>query len=79
MGEDLEEGKIFINGIEFKGVTDIEFEKIVEDHPEPKIYNNGYSISGELIINKRFKKQLLRKLKWWRFKYKIKSILKRWL
>lgn len=62
MGEDLEEGKLFINGVEFKGVTNIEFEKIVEYHPEPKIYNSGYSMTGELIISRRFKKKLIRKL-----------------
>lgn len=70
MGEDIEEGKLFINGYEYKGVTDIEFE---EDHPqhEYKKFNVGYSGSGRLIITPRFRKKLIRKLKWWRFKYKI--------
>ena len=76
MGEDLEDLRVFINGVEFKGVTNVDFEKVVEDHPKPKIYNNGYSISGELIFNNTFKKKLIRKLKWFRFKYKIKNMFK---
>lgn len=76
MGEDLENLKVFINGVEFKGVKNVDFEKVDVDHHKPKIYNSGYSMTGELIISKRFKKKLIRKLKWFRFKYKIKNMFK---
>lgn len=66
--------KVFIDGVEFKGIQDIEF-NLEPTNKEGFNFNYPSSFSGTLIMDRKTSKKVRRKMKRFLFKQKIKNLI----
>ena len=74
MGEKLEKGKIFIDGIEFGEIAELEFnpDKVKQDEGR---FSFNHSASGTITLDKRTSKQLLRAIRKLIWKHRIEILI----
>ena len=74
MGEKLDKGKIYIDGVEFGEITELEFnpEKVKLDEGR---FSFNHSMSGTITVDKRTSKHLLKMIRKAMWKYRIEKLI----